>query len=326
MRCLPVAAFLGACLAVSLTASAGALVPEDLAVEGALVLQPVAAPTPATLPAPASPARPVVEPANDPAFTGPADLVARAAALASRPGGLAPDELGLLAAEQQLRTSLEPARDLGWSLLRLDFRLPELPSAAVLVSPAHPAVPLPTSAAVVASSMASLVGALAPRLPAMPGYSRIEREEAMLNSRRSQLYEMVRAEPGIHLSDLVRRSGLGWGAALYHLSVLEKNRVLVAHAEGGFKRYFANGLHHRGEMARMTALRHVPARQLFEAVQSRPGLSGRELAMALGLSPSTLARASERLEHAGLVRRVREGRRMRYFPAEPAAPVLAIAA
>jgi predicted transcriptional regulator len=176
-----------------------------------------------------------------------------------------------------------------------------------------PALPAATAAVAGALSLAF------PKLPLLPLYSRIEREEAMLNSRRSQLYELVRSEPGIHLSDLVRRSGLGWGAALYHLQVLEKNRVLVAHNEGGFKRYFANGLHHRSEQQRFVALRHEAAKALFEAITTAPGRSGRELAEAVGLSPSTLARASERLEEAGLVKRLRNGRRVLYYPAEPAA-------
>jgi len=265
------------------------------------------------------------EPAAEPAFTGAADVVGRAASLAQSPEQLQPADLRLLASEQQLLAKVEPAADLGWDLLRY-VQLPSLPAAATTLQPAHPLLPVPASATVAALGVTGFLGALLGRLPVLPLYSRIEREEAMLNARRNQLYDIVRAEPGIHLSDLVRRSGLGWGAALYHLSVLEKNRVLVAQAQGGFKRYFANGQQSRQDMQRMAALRHGASKALFEAVQRAPGSSGRELAAMLGLSPSSLARASGRLEDAGLVVRVREGRRMKYYASPASAHAAAPAA
>lgn len=272
------------------------------------------------------------EPTEVPQLTGPAHIVARAAALVGSREPVSADQLRLLAAEQHLVAAVEPVGPLAWRLGRFLPPVPPLPAASVaLPSPVEGALslPAPARAAVVAAGVAGLLSLALPRLPLLPLYSRIEREEAMLNARRSQLYELVRSEPGIHLSDLVRRSGLGWGAALYHLGVLEKNRVVVAHAEGGFKRYFANGMHPREDMTRLAALRHGAAKALFDAVKASPGRSGRELAETLGLSPSTLARASERLEEAGLLRRLRAGRRVLYFPAEPvqaaASPVAAAA-
>lgn len=280
----------------------------------ALPLQP-----PASLPAaahpPASPAWPRAEPGHSPELAGPAPIVARAAGLLASSPALPPEQLEALAAEQQLLAALEPSADLGWTLDRIVEAAPPLPAAGAAAEPAILGLAPPaTRAAGVAAGAAGVAALVAPKLPAMPFYSRIEREEAMLNRRRAELYALVRSEPGIHLSDLVRRSGLGWGAALYHLAVLERTRVVVAQAEGGFKRYFPNGVHPRSEMARLAALRNAPARALFEAVRSGPGRSGRELAASLGMSPSTLARASLRLERAALIRRVRLGRKLLYFP------------
>jgi predicted transcriptional regulator len=286
-------------------------------------------PAPLALPAaspPASPATwPAAEPADVPAVTGPATIVARAASMLVEHGSVPLHDQRVLAAEQQLRSSLQPSTHMMWTLGRYLPPAPLVPSIVHTPSPAGIAIAPVGKVAVVAMGALGLLAVAFPRFPILPLYSRIEREEAMLNSRRSQLYELVRAEPGIHLSDLVRRSGLGWGAALYHLSVLEKNRVLVVQAQGGFKRYFANGQHHRHEMPRLAALRHEAARLLFEAIQAVPGRSGRELAAALDLSPSTLARASDRLEDAGMVRRVRAGRRVLYFPVEPRPSVAASA-
>ncbi|HEV8359559.1 MAG TPA: winged helix-turn-helix transcriptional regulator [Candidatus Thermoplasmatota archaeon] len=257
-----------------------------------------------------------------PALVGPASIVAHAAEVVQA-GPTGPEDLAALAAQQDIVAALEPAVPSAWTLGRTLASLP-LPAASIAAPAVVPElVPAPARAAVVAVGAAGMVLSLLPRVPLLPMYSRIQREEAMLNGRRNQLYELVRSDPGIHLSDLVRRSGLGWGAALYHLSVLEKNRVLVVHAEGGFKRYFANGAQSHHDLPRIAALRHGAAKALYEAVHAWPGKSGRELADTLGLSPSTLARASERLEDAGLVRRVRAGRRMLYFPAEAAVPMAA---
>jgi DNA-binding transcriptional ArsR family regulator len=226
-----------------------------------------------------------------------------------------------MAAEQQLVAAVQGNPPLDWRISR-DVSLPPLVSASLFQpSPASDVLGAQAPiAAVAAVGVAALVSVGIPTLPFGAFYSRIEREEAMLNRRRNDLYDFVRAEPGIHLSDLVRRSGLGWGAALYHLGVLEKNRVLVAHTEGGFKRYYANGEHGRQDMARFAALRHGSAKLLFDAVQAQPGRSGRELSQSLQLSASSLARATGRLEGAGLLRREKAGRRVLYFPAHPASP------
>lgn len=296
--------------------------------EGAAAVLPDPAALLEASPVAVRPANPASEPAAQPDITGASVIVARAAQhVATGAGGA---ELESIAREQQLVASLRPLKPTSWTLGRFLPPMAALPSASLVApSPVEGPLGAPARAAVTAIAMAGVASLALPKLPLLPLYSRIQREEAMLNARRSQLYEVVRAEPGIHLSDLVRRSGLGWGAALYHLSVLEKSRVLVAHNEGGFKRYFANGVHHRAEQTRLVALRHEAAKALFEAVQAMPGRSGRELATALQLSPSTLARASDRLEDAGLVKRMRAGRRVLYFPAEPvasAAPPMPVAA
>lgn len=267
------------------------------------------------------------EPAALPALTGAANVVGRAATAVQK-GPLGAGELRALAQEQQLIATVQGAPPLGWELRRQLPPIPPLPTASL--APPSPASQLLGQQAPVAAIAAVGIAALSavglPTLPFGSFYSRIEREEAMLNRRRNDLYELVRAEPGIHLSDLVRRCGLGWGAALYHLGVLEKSRVLVAHAEGGFKRYYANGAHGRAEMVRFAALRHDSARVLLEAVQSQPGRSGRELSQSLRLSSSSLARATGRLEGAGLLRRERAGRRVLYFPTEGVAETGQVAA
>lgn len=188
--------------------------------------------------------------------------------------------------------------------------------------PARPTI-APTLAAVGAIGATASVAAISlgpfPRslrlLPLLPLFSRIAKEKAVAG-RRQELFDAIRAEPGVHLSDLAKRVDCGWGTVLYHLAVLERSGYVTVVKDGGFKRFFPTGEFDFQQLRAMYVLKSGPARSVYDAVRDNPGINGVTLAGKVGVRPASLARPVAQLVHLGVLRKVRAGREVRFYANE----------
>ncbi|MEA3166587.1 MAG: Helix-turn-helix domain [Thermoplasmata archaeon] len=117
-----------------------------------------------------------------------------------------------------------------------------------------------------------------------------------------------------HPQALLRKTGLAKGALEHHLHALVAAGHLRKVANGGYTCYFV-GAPVRGA----SALKSDGARRLLLELQTHPGVGLVEAASASGLSPATASHHLARLEEAGLVTSLREGRSRRLFPKAAAA-------
>lgn len=130
-------------------------------------------------------------------------------------------------------------------------------------------------------------------------FSRVEKDQLLDNPLRQQLVSRIEAEPGIHHNALVRDLGKGKGAAEHHLDKLVAARLVLRHRGTGYTCYFPVGTDHR-HMAASGATKADGARRILATM--RNGVTGvRGIAIATGLSPSTVSHHLERLRAAGLV-------------------------
>jgi DNA-binding transcriptional ArsR family regulator len=179
-------------------------------------------------------------------------------------------------------------------------------------------VPLaPTPDGSVALAAAAALGLASPLLLRLlaPLYARIPPSEALSSEVRRRLYERVRADPGLSLSDLAQRMGLSWGNTVHHLGVLRRSGLVVSLRHGRYRRWFVAG-QEPGERAQVAALRNATSARVAKAVLESPGLSQKQLADRLGMTPQAVHWHLVRLAGAGLVRRVRDGRQVRHFVAQ----------
>ncbi|HET6398869.1 MAG TPA: hypothetical protein VFH47_04885, partial [Candidatus Thermoplasmatota archaeon] len=113
------------------------------------------------------------------------------------------------------------------------------------------------------------LGLLAPF--GLAGFSRIEDAKVLDHPVRSQLFEAIRANPGIHASALGRVGDVGWGTVVHHLDRLEKAKLVTTRRVGGQKCYFENGGKvGRQDMAVASAVRSPTAGQIAAYVQDHP--------------------------------------------------------
>lgn len=222
----------------------------------------------------------------------------------------------------------------------LDFSAPSEPSTSTAPEATTASVGAPRSAgapslppafgvAVLAATTATALGwvagagsQIAPlwkRILGLIGvgaFTRLEREGLFEHDARDRLYALIRESPGASLQELVADIGAGRNAVTYHLRVLEREGFVTSRREGRRRLYFPAGATGvtAADSAVCAALAHETARAIAEGVAAAPGLDQQSLCRAVGVQPSLAHWHVERLEKAGLVERVKEGRRVRYFP------------
>lgn len=161
-------------------------------------------------------------------------------------------------------------------------------------------------------------------------YSRLSKNEILDHERRDGVFQLVRAEPGISLTDVASRTGLGWGTVVYHLDRLERAGFVMSERNGGRRCYFPVGTVPKDARPSLGALQQETTRSVASFVAERPGATQTELAEALGLTASAASKQVSKLESVGLVRREREWKTVRLHPepklAQMLTPATALAA
>lgn len=145
------------------------------------------------------------------------------------------------------------------------------------------------------------------------GFAKLRKEDILDNRLRDQILHLIKAEPGIHASDIARRVEAGWGTIVYHLSVLEKNKLVSSLVDGRHKRFFPIGIVDFSRRGQLAVLRNDTTKTIFEMIAADPGIIQGDVAGRSQLSVPAAIWHLKRLEDAGLVGRAKEGRRVHYF-------------
>lgn len=153
-------------------------------------------------------------------------------------------------------------------------------------------------------------------------YSRLAKSDLLDNEHRDKVYRLVQESPGIGLTEITQRAGLGWGTTVYHLDRLERAQMVTSERVGAHRCYFPMGAVPRAARKGIGALKADTTRSVAAFLATRPGASQTDLCEGLGLSASAASKQVTKLESAGLVRRERDGKTVRLWPAETLHPLL----
>ncbi|MEA3201245.1 MAG: hypothetical protein QOE90_2673 [Thermoplasmata archaeon] len=150
----------------------------------------------------------------------------------------------------------------------------------------------------------------------LPLYSHLSDDEILDDSNRSAIFRLIQQEPGISTKDIADRLGLAWGTVTHHLAKLEKRRFVVSKKYGKYRRFFANGEGGSHQKDALAVLRVDRTGDVAALIRASPGMTQKAVSQALGVSSSTILWHVKRLEEVQLVTKVREGKLVRYYPAE----------
>lgn len=140
-------------------------------------------------------------------------------------------------------------------------------------------------------------------------YAKIRHADVLLHERRAAIMQTIAAEGGMTASEVAKRLGYGWGSTVHHLQRLVQADMLRCSVEGTQRFYVPVG--REGEVGRGT----INRQRLLAAIQENPGATAAELAKAVDRRRASVTRLAARLVDADLVRRERDGRKVRFYPA-----------
>ncbi len=141
-------------------------------------------------------------------------------------------------------------------------------------------------------------------------FSRTKEDRLLEHPVRRRLVDLVEANPGIHFQELVRGAEAGNGTVVHHLRKLVAAGLLVEKRGQAYTCYFPPG--RSVPVAAVEATKSAGAQQVLEAIRNRPGVSGKEIAAALGVGAPTVHHHTQRLLASGLVASLRDGRAVRF--------------
>lgn len=167
----------------------------------------------------------------------------------------------------------------------------------------------------------SVPAALLPGLAILPFFTRLGREELLDGGLRPRIVDLLRAAPGLGITDVCQRLAIGWGTAVHHLTRLEDAGLVVSHDAGRHRRFFLAG----EPLARRTAVCVLSTefnRRLIEHIHANPGVTQTALCGALGVGAPLAHKYLARLIAQGLVRAERRWRSVQYYAGDAVAAAL----
>lgn len=163
------------------------------------------------------------------------------------------------------------------------------------------------------SLLASLGGAFG-----LAGYARVQGEEILEHPGRLEVYERIKADPGMHFQDIAGRVDFGASTLNYHLRVLERNDYVTRVKDGRYVRFFdaKSGAYSRDRKQAASTLRNATTAAIASFIVQNPGVVQRDLAKEFGIAPSTVSWHVDRLRKEGLVEKQRDQHFTRYYMGE----------
>lgn len=148
----------------------------------------------------------------------------------------------------------------------------------------------------------------------MPLYARIQGDDTLKHPLRRRLYDLICQRPGIGTPQLVEATSTPEGTVRYHLDVLVSRGFVREQFLDGLTGYSSSTSSPQSTKAKMAA-RHPHAEQVVAAVlAAEAGITLKEIVAKTGVPQGAAYHHLMRLSSRGIIRVVREGRALRYFP------------
>ncbi|HZW58022.1 MAG TPA: winged helix-turn-helix transcriptional regulator [Nitrososphaerales archaeon] len=130
--------------------------------------------------------------------------------------------------------------------------------------------------------------------------------------KKTQIFDLIKAHPGIHLREIQREMSVTMGTIQYHLYNLEKERKIVSRSRFGYKRFYANFVFGDSQIDVLDILAQDVEREVILYLIGNPGSSQKALCEHCNLSPATIDWHIKKLQKAGFLESTREGGYVKY--------------
>jgi len=142
------------------------------------------------------------------------------------------------------------------------------------------------------------------------------------NSTRIEIYDFIKANPGVQFRGICSQLGLSIGLAQFHLGVLKKAGLISFIRDGRYKRFFEPKKFSNKEMEIISLLRHDTTRSIIKTMLEGKKISHSELACQLSITSQGLTWHMNRLKKDGVVQESKDGMKVIYSLEDAYAPML----
>jgi predicted transcriptional regulator len=112
-------------------------------------------------------------------------------------------------------------------------------------------------------------------------YTRIKKEYVLDNFTRGEIFGYIKANPGVHFSEIKRALELKNGSLAYHIKTLEKRELIVSRRDRGYKRFYPKTM----KLPERNIRELIPVqRNIMHIVKDSPGISQTAIAEKLDIS------------------------------------------
>ncbi len=148
-------------------------------------------------------------------------------------------------------------------------------------------------------------------------YSRLKRRSILDNLNRKNIFEHVKANPGVHFKKLLRELGFQPGALSYHLNVLEKEEFIKSIQDSNYRRFYLYGTKSDFKIILTTIQLRI-----LSVVNERPGITQSKISRAIGKNRMLVHYHIKILVDAGIISLEKSGRESLCFTTDNASPYL----
>ncbi|MGI0066266.1 MAG: winged helix-turn-helix transcriptional regulator [Nitrosotalea sp.] len=128
---------------------------------------------------------------------------------------------------------------------------------------------------------------------------------------RTCIYDYIKKTPGAHLRMITRELDMGMGATQHHLDILEKSGKIKSRRINIYRHYYTVEVL-EAEHNILAFLRQESAMDILTYLMEHPRSTQSDIINFKGFSAPTISWHMARLEQAGLVSSIKEGRTIRY--------------
>jgi predicted transcriptional regulator len=142
----------------------------------------------------------------------------------------------------------------------------------------------------------------------IPLYTRLKKKEILDNYTRGMIRGYIVAYPGDHYNSIMKALKLKNGVFAYHIRVLEREKIIKSKNDGIYKRYYPYEMQiPNGSMLKKSQM------VIIDIIKKNPGISQKEIARKLKVSPSTINYRIKDLTKHDIIRTERKGMKIMYF-------------
>ncbi len=147
----------------------------------------------------------------------------------------------------------------------------------------------------------------------VPLYTKIKRDDVLDHFVRGQVYGYIKANPGEHYNSIKQALSLKNGTLMYHLKTLEREDYIKSVVDGRFRRFYPKEMKIPEPSDELVVKMNQIQRDILNIIKESPGISQKELAGRIGLSPPTVHYHVDIMAAARVVTVRRAGRATRCF-------------